>query len=101
MKTLLTVITFALLSTGAMAQKASKPATKKAPQQSKAETAVTYRCPACSYSSTKPGDCPKDHVSLVKVGDYYCPKCYMSNSKPGKCEMCGVDMVKMEAVAKK
>ena len=100
MKTLLTFISLALLSTGAMAQKTSKPA-KAAPQTTKAEAAVVYRCPTCSYSSNKPGDCPKDHITLVKVGDYYCPDCYMSNSKPGKCSMCGVDMKKMEPVASK
>jgi hypothetical protein len=62
-------------------------------------TAYTYRCPVCGATSTKPGDCAKDKVTMVKVGDYYCPDCYMSSSKPGKCEMCGVAMKQMQATA--
>jgi len=59
----------------------------------------TYRCPVCGATSTKPGDCAKDKVTMVKVGDYYCPDCYMSSSKPGKCQMCGVAMKQMQPTA--
>jgi len=62
-------------------------------------TAYTYRCPVCGATSTKPGDCAKDKVTMVKVGDYYCPDCYMSSNKPGKCQMCGVAMKQMQPKA--
>lgn len=92
MKTLFLAIAVSFISLGASAQATSKTSTQKA-----AAPAVTYRCPTCTYTSTKTGECPKDKIALVKVGDYYCPDCYMSSSKPGKCTMCGVDMKKMEA----
>lgn len=93
MKTLFAAIIFFSFSLGAFAQKASNK-TKNMTPISKA--AVSYRCPECGYTSLKPGDCPKDKIALVKVGDYYCPECYMTSSKAGKCPMCGVDMKKME-----
>lgn len=97
MKTLFAAILFSTLSLGAFAQqkKAVKPlpAAKVAP----AKVADSYRCPICGYTGAKAGDCPKDKVALVKVGDYYCPECYMTSGKAGKCNMCGVDMKKMEA----
>jgi len=68
----------------------------KMPATASAATGATYRCPTCTYSSDKPGDCPNDKITLVKVGDYYCPDCYMSSAEPGKCKMCGVEMKKME-----
>ena len=94
MKTLFTAIIFSVLSFGAFAQQST---IKKSTTITKTTVADSYRCPVCGYTSTKTGDCPKDKVSLVKVGDYYCPECYMTSKKAGKCTMCGVDMKKMEA----
>ncbi|HTB33041.1 MAG TPA: hypothetical protein VK808_13510, partial [Bacteroidia bacterium] len=70
--------------------------TQKTAATTATKTGDAYRCPICGYTGTKAGDCPKDKVALVKVGDYYCPECYMTAKKPGKCTMCGVDMKKME-----
>jgi hypothetical protein len=94
MKNLIAAIAISLISFGVSAQQT---ASKTTTTQKAAAPAVIYRCPTCSYTSNKPGQCPKDKIALVKVGDYYCPDCYMSSSKPGKCTMCGVDMKKMEA----
>ncbi len=55
-----------------------------------------YKCPECGYGSDTTGDCPKDKISLVKVGWYYCPECYMCYPAAGKCKMCGVELKKME-----
>ncbi|MGP8215143.1 MAG: hypothetical protein ACLQQ4_06235 [Bacteroidia bacterium] len=98
MKTLVIALSFGLLSIGAFAQQSTT--TKTAPAKTaKVPEKVSYRCPVCGATSDKTGECPKDKVAYVKVGDYYCPDCYMSSSKPGKCTMCGVDMKKMEASA--
>src|SRR4029077_17337523 len=99
MKTLLAAIAICLISFSVNSQQSASKTTKskQTGTQKPAAPAVIYRCPTCSYASNKPGDCPKDHITLVKVGDYYCPECYMSSSKPGKCSMCGVAMKKMEA----
>jgi rubrerythrin len=94
MKNLFAAIIFCSLSLGAFAQHASS---KKA--SSSKTVAASYRCPVCGYTALKAGDCPKDKISLVKVGDYYCPECYMTSKKAEKCPMCGVDMKKMEAQA--
>lgn len=91
MKTLFAAIIFCSLSIGVFAQQTSS---QKAHASKTA--AVSYRCPVCGYTSAKAGDCPKDKVSLIKVGDYYCPECYMTSTKAGKCPMCGVAMKKME-----
>lgn len=98
MKTLAIAISFAFLSLGAFAQTSTpaKSTPKGAPVKA---TSVSYRCPVCGAVSNKVGECPKDKVAYVKVGDYYCPDCYMTASKPGKCSMCGVDMKKMDATA--
>lgn len=97
MKTLVSVIAFSFLSLGAFCQQGtSKTTTKKATPAAVA----AYRCPMCTYSTNKAGDCPKDKVGLVKVGDYYCPDCYMTSTKAGKCSMCNVEMKKMEASTK-
>ena len=93
MKTLFAAIIFTSLSFGVFAQQTSASKTT-APA---AKVADSYRCPICGYTGTKAGDCSKDKVALVKVGDYYCPECYMTAKKAGKCSMCGVDMKKMEA----
>jgi hypothetical protein len=98
MKSLIALILFSSLSFGVFAQQttaAKTTATKATP----AKVADSYRCPICGYTALKNGDCPKDKVALVKVGDYYCPECYMTNAKAGKCTMCGVDMKKMVAAA--
>lgn len=96
MKSLIAAILFTSFSFGVFAQskstsKASTPTTAPAAKK----VADNYRCPVCGYTALKNGDCPKDKVALVKVGDYYCPECYMTNAKAGKCTMCGVDMKKM------
>jgi hypothetical protein len=96
MKTLFAIILLGTLSFAATAQqtattKAGTTKTTVAPK-----VADSYRCPVCGFTSAKAGDCPKDKVTLVKVGDYYCPDCYMTATKAGKCTMCGVDMKKME-----
>lgn len=93
MKKLFAAILFSALSLGAFAQQVTTQKTT-API---AKVADSYRCAICGYTTIKPGDCPKDKVALVKVGDYYCPECYMTSAKAGKCSMCGVDMKKMEA----
>jgi hypothetical protein len=55
-----------------------------------------YVCPACDYVADKPGACPMDKGTLVKVGDYYCKSDpSMVSSKPGKCPD-GTKMVKMK-----
>lgn len=85
------------MSFGAFAQSTNAASAAAAGQKATpAKVADSYRCPICGYTTTKAGDCPKDKVTLVKVGDYYCPECYMTNKKPGKCTMCGVEMKKME-----
>ena|SRR5579863_2968754 len=91
MKTLFATIIFCSFSLGVFAQKAATTKTTAT-----AKVADSYRCPACGYTTTKTGECPKDKTALVKVGDYYCPECYMTSKKAGKCTMCGVDMKKME-----
>lgn len=92
MKTLIAALTFSLFTVSAFCQQTNKTATKAAPK------AVTnYKCPMCGHASATKGDCPKDKIGLVKVGDYYCPDCYMTSTKAGKCQMCGVAMKKMEA----
>lgn len=97
MKTLIAIISFAFLSLGAFAQtKNTVPAPTPLPK-----TTASYRCPVCGATVTKAGECPKDKVNYVKVGDYYCPDCYMTSTKPGKCTMCGVDMKKMETASAK
>src|SRR5579862_5624854 len=93
MKTLFAAIIFCSLSLGAFAQQNSA----KTNTSTTAKAADSYRCPVCGYTGTKAGDCAKDKVALVKVGDYYCPDCYMTSKKAGKCSMCGVDMKKMES----
>ncbi len=101
MKTLAIAISFSLLSIGAFAQaKTTKAIPAKAAKPATA-TAVSYKCPVCGAVSDKTGECSKDKVAYVKVGDYYCPDCYMSQAKPGKCSMCGVDMKKMETTTAK
>jgi hypothetical protein len=94
MKTFLAILSFSVIAIGATCQSNTA---KKAATTQKATTADTYKCPVCFATSTKAGDCPKDKVSFVKVGDYYCPDCYMTAKKPGKCQMCGVDMKLMQA----
>lgn len=107
MKTLIAAISLSLLSIGAFAQSSAKTTGKSSTKTTSKTTAKTatasaiYRCPTCNYSSDKAGECSKDKIALVKVGDYYCPDCYMSQSKPGKCSMCGVEMKKMEAAPAK
>jgi hypothetical protein len=96
MKTLFAIILLGTLSFGATAQQATSQQTPAKTATTTTKVADSYRCPICGYTSTKAGDCPKDKVSLVKVGDYYCPDCYMTAKKSGKCTMCGVDMKKME-----
>jgi hypothetical protein len=98
MKKFVIALSLSLFSFGAFAQ-----STTKAPaKDTKTTTAsVSYRCPVCGATVTKAGECPKDKVTYVKVGDYYCPDCYMSQAKPGKCTMCGVDMKKMETTTAK
>jgi len=100
MKTLIAAILFSTFTLGAFAQqKATTKATATKTTAPATKAADNYRCPICGYTALKAGDCPKDKVTLVKVGDYYCPDCYMTNTKAGKCTMCGVDMKKMEAAA--
>jgi hypothetical protein len=96
MKTLIAVISFSLMGIGAFAQTAGGKTVTKTSNYTP-HPVVAYKCPVCGTSSPKAGDCTKDKVAMVKVGDYYCPDCYMSSSKAGKCSMCGVDMKKMEA----
>lgn len=93
MKTLIAALAFSLISFGAFSQQTQKSNTIK---KHTPKAVATYKCPVCGYASHKAGDCPKDKIALVKVGDYYCPDCYMSSSKPGKCEMCGVQMKQMK-----
>ena len=99
MKTLLAVVSFSLMGFGAFAQssgtKAVSQTTKYTPHPAHA-----YRCPVCGAFSAKAGDCTKDKVGMVKMGDYYCPTCYMTSTKAGKCEMCGVDMKQMSGETK-
>ncbi len=94
MKTLIAVVSFGLMGLGAFAQSSTH---KTVTQTTKLtpHPAAQYKCPMCGATSPKAGDCPKDKIGMVKVGDYYCPKCYMTSTKAGKCEMCGVDMVQM------
>src|SRR5579863_2803666 len=96
MKTLFAAILFCSLNIGAFAQQATAQASKSKTTAT-AKAADSYRCPVCGYTSAKKGDCPKDKIGLVMVGDYYCPQCYMTSKKPGKCSMCGVEMKKLEA----
>ena len=99
MKKLVIALSLSLFSLGAFAQSTTKTAPAK---DTKTETAsVSYRCPVCGATVTKAGECSKDKIAYVKVGDYYCPDCYMSQAKPGKCSMCGVDMKKMETASVK
>ncbi len=57
---------------------------------------VHYVCPACNYVSDKPGVCPMDQATLVKVGNYYCKSDPSKvSSKPGKCAD-GTKMIKMK-----
>ena len=98
MKTFIAALIFSTFSFCAIAQDATVAKPAKTAKTPKPVTAVpSYRCPQCNYKSDKAGDCPKDKISLVKVGDYYCPECYMSSSKASKCSMCGVDMKQMTA----
>lgn len=91
MKKLLAAIIFCSFTFGAIAQQAATSTTGK----TNTRITTTYRCPVCGYTASKQGDCPKDKIALIKVGDYYCPECYMTSTKAGKCPMCGVDMKKM------
>lgn len=99
MKTLIAVVSLSLMGFGVFAQTS---ANKTVTQTTKytPHPAQQYKCPICGTVSAKAGDCPKDKIGLVKVGDYYCPKCYMTSTKATKCEMCGVDMVKMTSGTK-
>jgi len=98
MKTFFAALSLSLLSLTSFAQdKTTKTAAK--PATAKTTASVSYRCPVCGATSAKAGECSKDKVGFVKVGDYYCPDCYMTQAKPGKCSMCGVDMKKMETVS--
>jgi hypothetical protein len=99
MKTLFAAIILSAFSFGAFAQTATQQAATQKVTPTPANATDSYRCPICGYTTIKAGDCPKDKVALVKVGDYYCPECYMTSAKAGKCTMCGVDMKKMEAAA--
>jgi predicted RNA-binding Zn-ribbon protein involved in translation (DUF1610 family) len=99
MKTLVTGIFLSVLSLTAFAQTSTTTKTTKTTTTTTTKTTVAYRCPVCGTTVDKAGECPKDKVTYVKVGDYYCPDCYMSQAKPGKCSMCGVDMKKMETAS--
>ena len=97
MKSLFAFVLFSSFSIGLIAQQGTSQQATPKKVTAPAKVGDSYRCPADGYTSAKPGDCPKDKVTLVKVGDYYCPDCYMTATKAGKCSMCGVDMKKMEA----
>jgi rubrerythrin len=99
MKTLFLSVSLCLMTVLSFGQNAAI-STPKALPTAKTVTAPSlfYRCPSCSYVSAKPGTCPKDKSTLIKVGDYYCPECKMTSAKPGKCPMCNVDLKKMEAL---
>jgi predicted RNA-binding Zn-ribbon protein involved in translation (DUF1610 family) len=96
MKTIIAAILFSTFSLGAFAQQSASSNSSTQKASPAAKVTDSYRCPICGYTGTKAGDCPKDKVTLVKVGDYYCPECYMTEKKSGKCTMCGVEMKKME-----
>jgi len=93
MKTLIAALAFSLVSFGAFSQQAKTTHTRT---KYHPKAVATYKCPECGYVSHKPGECPKDKITLVKLGDYYCPDCYMSSPKSGKCPMCGVAMKQMK-----
>lgn len=56
-----------------------------------------YICPKCDHTSTTPGKCPGDNMTMVKEGMYYCKMDDGQVSEnAGKCPKCGMEMVKME-----
>lgn len=99
MKSIFTVLFIVAASFTAFSQTQGS-ATSSSQTTKSATTITTYRCPECGFKSQKPGICPVEKTTLVKVGDYYCPDCYMSQAKAGKCSMCGVDMKQMTMVSK-
>lgn len=87
-----------VLTTGSMAGK-KKPAKK-------ASATYVYACPMHpEVKMSRPGNCPKCHMKLVKqaakpaakapAAAYICTMCpEVKSSKPGNCPKCGMALVK-------
>ncbi len=62
---------------------------------------VVYECPQCGMDYDGPGQCPMDHIDLVKTGiDYICPADNQPVEHSGKCPRCAANaQVKRTALA--
>ena len=50
---------------------------------------VVYECPQCGMDYDRPGQCPMDHVDLVKTAiAYICPADHQPVERAGKCPRC-------------
>ncbi|POY34773.1 hypothetical protein C3K47_18745 [Solitalea longa] len=95
MKKLLLLIITCAFAQGVYAQEAPA-ATAKTTSHKHADSPAKYRCPKCEYSATERGDCPTDHVALIKDGSYYCTEHNNEvSAQPGKCSKCHKKLTKM------
>ena len=62
---------------------------------------VVYECPQCGMDYDGPGQCPMDHIDLVKTGiEYICPADNQPVERSGKCPRCAANAtVKRTALA--
>ena len=50
---------------------------------------VVYECPQCGMDYDAPGQCPMDHIDLVKTAiAYICPADHQPVEHSGKCPRC-------------
>jgi hypothetical protein len=53
---------------------------------------VVYECPQCGMDFDGPGQCPMDHIDLVKTGiAYICPADNQPVKHSGKCPRCAAN----------
>ncbi|MCO4294776.1 hypothetical protein NF867_18075 [Solitalea sp. MAHUQ-68] len=97
MKKLILLFVTCAFALGAYAQEVPTMAAKTSSHKHTASV-VKFWCPKCDYSSTERGDCPTDHVALIKEGDYYCKDHNNEiSAQPGKCPQCHKKLSKMTA----
>ena len=97
MKRLLLICTLCAFTLGVFAQQAPTSNSKTSTTKHVAKE-TKYICPKCGYTASERGDCPTDHVALIKEGSYYCKEHPNEvSTQPGKCPQCGAQLTKMTA----
>jgi hypothetical protein len=101
MNRFLAVLVVATLTLGCQSKpKTTASASGPAPQLVSVLTnqTVVYECPNCLMDFDGPGQCPMDHIDLVKTGiAYICPADNKPVEHSGRCPRCAANATVMRA----